>query len=774
MSSKDKKREFLDKVMKRLKMAVEAEDHNRTQAIEDLDFLNGDQWDKDELDRRTLRKRPALTINMLPEKVDKVVGDMRQNRAKVKIRVADGKANSEIALIREGMIRRIEYKSRAAAVYDYAGARVAECGEGTWRVVTQYCDDNPFVQEILIKIIKNSFAVYFDPKAEGHCKEDAKWAFILSHMDKDEFEETYPNASYPSDSMKLGPGLSQELWYTPDKVVVAEYFEVSPVDKVMCLMSNGDVLEKDEANKVIKRWESQWQEAAISTPALPGGPPAPGEVTPPSSPPPQPGVPLGELESGVPEELPLPVPAQGLTAGNVVTMPTVVPQMPMIKQGAPPKPVVLQEKKTKVNQVFRYVLNAVEILENKKRIPGKYIPIIRITGKERNVEGKDYYRGIVRDCKDPQRLVNYWNTSAAEYIALAPKTPWIGTAKQFEGFEEDYANANVDNLPFFKYNPDQNAQGPPMRTRPADPPIAMFTQIQIAERNLDRVADVGPNLRNIAPDASAEAIMQRQKPAELSSFPFIDNLVQGQEHTYRIINEMIPEVYDTERDVGVMGEDERESFVPINMSAEDAVKLISDNPDRYKGLDAAKIRKAILNAGANARFNDIGVGRYEVVVTVGPSFATQRQEAADKFTMLAQTYPRLWEVAGDLIVKSLDVTGADELAARLRKILPPGMIVKKEGEPQDPPPPPSPQARLIMAKTQTETLKQKKEAAKVNVELIKAKTELIKQYMAMGEGEAEMRKVVLGVLNELHASEHPADEFQGMFGQEGEGGGTAQ
>ena len=45
-----------------------------------------------------------------------------------------------------------------------------------------------------------------------------------------------------------------------------------------------------------------------------------------------------------------------------------------------------------------------------------HMPVEEI-GKERNIEGKDHIRGLVKDSIDPQRLVNYWNTAAAETVA---------------------------------------------------------------------------------------------------------------------------------------------------------------------------------------------------------------------------------------------------------------------------------------------------------------------------------------------------------------------
>lgn len=751
-SSKDKDRQFIDTVMKNLKMAVDAEEHNRVQSIEDLRFLNGDQWDEDEKKRRKRRKRPMLTINMLPEKVDKVVGDMRQNRARVKVRPASSDANPELARIREGMIMKIEYKSNAAAIYDYAGGRMVECGEGAWRVLTRYCEDNPFVQEIYLKLIKNSFLVYLDPKAEGPMREDAKWGIIATKMKREDFKEQFPKATPPVDNMKWGQGLGSEQWYDSDTVTVAEYFYMEKVKKTMCLMSTGEVMEEKEAQKLIKEWEEKYE----TTPEEPQeGSLVTGMTPPPVAPPPMPGVPAPPIS-------PMPM----------ASAPTVAPF-------APPKPEVKKKKEVEVERIKYKKLTACDVLEGPKDVPGKYIPIVKIRGKERNVEGKDYVRGLVRDGKDPQRLVNYWNTSTAEYIALAPKSPWQGTAKMFEGYEEDYANANVDNIPFLKSNPDPDMPGTmPQRRGPGEPPIALFTQVQNAERNLNTVLGTGPDLRDVAPDASAKSLIQRQKPHELSTFVFIDNLAQGQLYTYKIINEMIPEVYDTERDVEMRQLDGAETFVPINMRAEDALKMLENNPRRYSGMDISKLRESILRNGGDSRFNDIGIGKYDIQVDLGPSFATQRQETADKFVMLAQTNPALWKIAGDLIVESLDVNKATELAERLRKTLPPGLVKPRAGEPPTPPPPVSPQMQLMVEKAKTERARQEKEKIKQQVELIRLKTELVRQYKETKATDTEIRKQILKALMELHSPQHPADakmaQMVGGGGGENTTGGMEQ
>ena len=155
-------RAFLDLATKRLKREIDADEHNRQAAVEDLKFLNGDQWDPAEEQRRRLRGRPCLKTNELPKYVNQVVGDMRHNRARIKVRPIDSAGDVNIARIRSGVIANIEYLSNAEAIYDYAGEMATSCGLGAWRALTRYTEENPFLQEIYLERIKNPFLVYLD------------------------------------------------------------------------------------------------------------------------------------------------------------------------------------------------------------------------------------------------------------------------------------------------------------------------------------------------------------------------------------------------------------------------------------------------------------------------------------------------------------------------------------------------------------------------------------------------------------------------------------
>ncbi len=79
-----------------------------------------------------------------------------------------------------------------------------------------------------------------------------------------------------------------------------------------------------------------------------------------------------------------------------------------------------------------------------------------------------------------------------------------------------------------------------------------------------------------------------------------------------------------------------------------------------------------------------------------PSYATKRQETSEALMTLVQAFPPVAEVAGDLIVKSLDVADADVIAERMKLMLPPP-IQQAEAAKAQGKTPPDPQ---IMAKMQ--------------------------------------------------------------------------
>lgn len=227
---------LLSVARKRLNVVISATSDSRQDEMNDLKFAAGSsdnnwQWPTDALNTRTaaegsLSARPTLTINQIPQHIKQVTNDQQQNRPTGKVIAVNGDADVAVAEIFDGIVRHIEYISDADVSYDTACENQVTIGEGYWRLLTDFTDEDSFDQDIFIRRIRNSFSVYLDPMIQDPCGSDAKWAFIIEDMSKDEFEEQYPDATPISSHVDSGVGDEGLNWATEDTIRVAEYFWV--------------------------------------------------------------------------------------------------------------------------------------------------------------------------------------------------------------------------------------------------------------------------------------------------------------------------------------------------------------------------------------------------------------------------------------------------------------------------------------------------------------------------------------------------------------------
>lgn len=317
----------------------------------------------------------------------------------------------------------------------------------------------------------------------------------------------------------------------------------------------------------------------------------------------------------------------------------------------------IQAKRTaQMPKVKWCILNGFEVLEETEW-PSEFIPIIPVIGDELDVDGKRILEGIVRHAKDPQRMYNYWATNETETIALAPKAPFIGAEGQFEGHESKWQTANIQNHAYLEYKPvSLNGQPmPPPQRNVFEPPVQGITNARMLSVE-DMKATTGmydAALGNRSNEASGVAIQRRAAQAQTSNYHFIDNLSRSIRHCGRILIDAIPRVYDTARAIRILGEDGEPELVMINQ---------------------------IFNHNGQNKLYNFGAGKYDVSVAVGPSFATKRQEAVASMLDLTKSYPQVAQVAGDLMVRNMDWPGAQEIADRLKKMLPPNIVDDKKDQ----------------------------------------------------------------------------------------------
>ena len=251
MARKAEHQDLISIIRKRMMQGSAALSESREDEIDDLRFAAGSpdnrwQWPADVLATRgsvqgqAINARPCITINKLPQHVKQVTNDQRQNRPSGKVIPTNEEADVEVAEVFDGMVRHIEYISDADVAYDTACDAQVTFGEGYFRILTEYCDDDSFNQDIKIGRIRNSFSVIMDPLIQDPCGSDAEWCFISEQILKEDYERRFPNASPISTLQQQSPGdASVAQWLATDTIRIADYYYVDHSPGTLNLYADG-------------------------------------------------------------------------------------------------------------------------------------------------------------------------------------------------------------------------------------------------------------------------------------------------------------------------------------------------------------------------------------------------------------------------------------------------------------------------------------------------------------------------------------------------------
>lgn len=313
----------------------------------------------------------------------------------------------------------------------------------------------------------------------------------------------------------------------------------------------------------------------------------------------------------------------------------------------------VQERPTVTKRVTQYILNGAEVLETNDW-KGRYIPIIPVYGDEVLVEGERKLISLVRFARDPQQMFNYWRTASTELVALSPKAPYIGPKGAFKTDVHKWSSANTVSHAFIEYD----GATPPQRSGFDGPPAGALQEALNASDDMKSIMGIhDASLGARSNETSGKAILARQREGDVSTFNYIDNLSRAIRHAGRVIVDLIPHVYNTERIIRVINEDGTNRKVPINQpTPAEQQKAQGDQAQQMQGL---------------VRIYDLTTGKYDVTCQAGPSFTTKREEAAAQMVEFIRAYPNAAPLIGDLLAKNLDWPGADDIAERLKAMLPP-------------------------------------------------------------------------------------------------------
>src|SRR3990167_614662 len=283
---------------------------------------------------------------------------------------------------------------------------------------------------------------------------------------------------------------------------------------------------------------------------------------------------------------------------------------------------------------------------DRRNPPGRYIPVVRVVGEEHIIDGKLDRKGHTRNLKDQQRMYNYNSSAFVEYGALQTKIPYVGPAKAFEGHEDQWKDANRKNYAYLIYNhldPEDASGGaapipPPIKIQPPQSAPLFIDGMKIAADEIRAASGQNQSEMGLpGNERTGKAINAKQRQGENATYHFIDNLATAIRFTGRILLDLIPTVYDTQRVLKILAEDGTQSDVIVDPNAKKALA-------EEKGVNGEVIRRI---------FNP-SVGKYEIEADVGPVFASRREEAFEAFGNILMQSPQLAPVIADIYFQNAD------------------------------------------------------------------------------------------------------------------------
>ena len=545
----------------------------------DMTYVAGNPWPVEERRARENAGRPCLCLDELSQYLNQRINDIRQNKRAVKLSPAGNGANDKTAALRGDIIRTIEQKGGLQA-YITGYENALQRGLGFWAVSKRWESDDSFDQELHIRGIPNPKTVYLDPDAKEPASADMKYAFIFEDMPRKEFVKRWPKAKVTDFGAEVG--YQYEKWIKEKTIQVAECWKVKFTSAHLLLFGDPDKPEKF-------------------------------------------------FEEDLPEGC-------ELSEGGVI--------MPDGKGGQKILP-ILRERKSQKRQVIQELSNGIEILDSTEW-EGRWIPILPCFGRQYWLDegngSKRVIESLIRKSRDGQMLHNYIATAKMEAIGQVLKAPYMGYEGQFEGHEEEWKYANKAPLPYLQVKPVLDATGNSVLPLPQrnlnQPEIQGY---EIADESAKRSIQNGMGMYNASVGRqdtqakSGKAIQALDLQSDQGNYHFMDQFDTAIQHTGEILDDMIPYVYDTQRQMLLRKADDKHETVTLNKPYQKDGQTVVHRTD---------------------------IGRHEVMVSVGPSFQSQR-EAAEKTgdALLATPFaPRIIDLI--LKTKQLGILG-DQMAERL-------------------------------------------------------------------------------------------------------------
>lgn len=353
----------------------------------------------------------------------------------------------------------------------------------------------------------------------------------------------------------------------------------------------------------------------------------------------------------------------------------------LIDQG---NPVTVDNERMTPRYTIKHYRFAGDYILEEADFPSEQLPTVFVDQNSYyDKKGAQLTRSLVKDAKDAQVFLNYLGTQISYLLKITRYDQFMASKENIRSNDtaQQWRNPSVVQGAIIY---DESPQGnKPEQIRPPEIPQSLIQQYQRALEDIQSSVGMYDARVGVAGnEISGAAIDARTKQGSYSTYKVFGSLNRAIACSGTIVNEMIPNVYDTERSM------------MLNM------------PDT--GLRKVTLNQPADEYGTSIK-NDMSIGRYTIRLMPGPSWEGQREEALESIKEVLAAQPQIFTLIADLYAENLPLKNNMELRNRLRTIVPPEII--EAGKTGQPIPPkqdqgPSPEEQMMQIKMKEVQLKE--------------------------------------------------------------------
>lgn len=576
-----------------------------------FNFVMGNQWeDNEELLLRRYNKTP-LVINKLSPLAKHVLGEQRQNTPNLQA-IPDENADVQTVNTRDALMKQIMFNSDAKTVYQTSFQQALIGGFGAYYVDTDYINDKEFDQEPRVVATRDATKCYWDVSATTPNKTDGMHAGIVYRMSREAFRQKYGKKLESAIGDNFGQIDSKFVWSNADEVAICRHWERKIVKDTLYELSNGEKITQKELDDSTQ------------------------EVYP------------DDGDKDMPDMADI-----------------------LVRNG---EMVTIEKERTVYRDEITLYKCAGDYVIEETDYPADELGMIFVDQNSWwDKTGKQICVPYFKDAYDAQRYLNY----------LATQSAYIWKVARYDQFMASKANVKTPETQkiwrdpatyqgALVYDVDLEGGTKPERLTPPELPQSFITQYQRALDDIHSSTGIyGTQIGQQGAELSGAAVDARTRQGSYVSYVVYDSLNRAIATGGRIINKMIPRLYDTER------------------------KITIEMPDR--GLQKVTLNQS--DEYGNILSNNMKEGEYKIRLVPGPSYEGQQAQSIESMNVVLQADKsgQVFPMIADLYVDNLTLNNKVEFKNRLRTIVPEEVIEAGKTGQRPPPKPPEPDPMMIAA-----------------------------------------------------------------------------